>query len=334
MSTSLSACLRVCVSRVGEPRHLPIVPLAFGFPVLAYFNCCVFIRTSPVVCFVRVLRCFSDLAAFNLNDTLLTLNLILSCALSQIVFSSKKRNCDKLAQAAWDRGFAVDSLHGDREQWERTKVMDQYRSGEVRLLVATDVAARGLDVKDISYVINYDFPVDGVEVRSVFFLYFVATRNLHGEVNPLFFLSKNSGSFRHEVHNTRMMSVLCPSLFQKCSACCFITRPERRFRDGHRPARIGVVLHIFHAVLVEQFKRFCPNATPTSSLVLHLVVKFVAALEEFEKHDNTPEHDSTGVTGTTATHNSILRVYTVRQSYDSSSCQSSGPPNRSGCKGG
>ncbi|CAN0220584.1 unnamed protein product, partial [Ectocarpus sp. 6 AP-2014] len=80
-----------------------------------------------------------------------------------IIFSSKKRNCDKLAQAAWDRGFAVDSLHGDREQWERTKVMDQYRSGEVRMLVATDVAARGLDVKDISYVINYDFPVDGVE---------------------------------------------------------------------------------------------------------------------------------------------------------------------------
>lgn len=85
----------------------------------------------------------------------------------QIIFSSKKRNCDKLAQAAWDRGFAVDSLHGDREQWERTKVMDQYRSGEVRLLVATDVAARGLDVKDISYVINYDFPVDGVEVSLV-----------------------------------------------------------------------------------------------------------------------------------------------------------------------
>lgn len=47
------------------------------------------------------------------------------------------------------------------------QVMDKYRSGEVRLLVATDVAARGLDVKDIAYVINYDFPVDGVEVRWV-----------------------------------------------------------------------------------------------------------------------------------------------------------------------
>lgn len=44
------------------------------------------------------------------------------CLCPQIIFSSKKRNCDKLAQAAWDRGFAVDSLHGDREQWERTKV--------------------------------------------------------------------------------------------------------------------------------------------------------------------------------------------------------------------
>lgn len=53
------------------------------------------------------------------------------------------------------------------------QVMDQYRSGEVRLLVATDVAARGLDVKDISYVINYDFPVDGVEVSLVPYSYHV-----------------------------------------------------------------------------------------------------------------------------------------------------------------
>lgn len=49
------------------------------------------------------------------------------------------------------------------------QVMNSYRSGEVRVLVATDVAARGLDVKDISYVINYDFPVDGVEVRPILY---------------------------------------------------------------------------------------------------------------------------------------------------------------------
>lgn len=72
----------------------------------------------------------------------------------------------------------MDSLHGDREQWERTKVMDQYRSGEVRLLVATDVAARGLDVKDISYVINYDFPVDGVEVSYISYITYTTYYNL------------------------------------------------------------------------------------------------------------------------------------------------------------
>ncbi|CAM9155607.1 unnamed protein product, partial [Discosporangium mesarthrocarpum] len=80
-----------------------------------------------------------------------------------IVFTGKKRICDKLANEAWNRGFAVDSIHGDRDQWERTKVMDQFRSGAVRMLVATDVAARGLDVKDIGVVINYDFPNSGVE---------------------------------------------------------------------------------------------------------------------------------------------------------------------------
>lgn len=55
-------------------------------------------------------------------NTIGMLLLVSACISLQIIFSSKKRNCDKLAQGAWDRGFAVDSLHGDREQWERTKV--------------------------------------------------------------------------------------------------------------------------------------------------------------------------------------------------------------------
>lgn len=75
-----------------------------------------------------------------------------------IIFVSRKHACDDLANDLWNSGYAVDSLHGDKQQFMRTKVMDQFKKSQIRVLVATDVAARGLDVKDIEVVINYDFP--------------------------------------------------------------------------------------------------------------------------------------------------------------------------------
>jgi len=82
-----------------------------------------------------------------------------------IVFVAKKVSCHDLAQRLWDDGYAVDSLHGDRPQWERTRVMQAFKGGQLRMLIATDVAARGLDVKDVGVVVNYDMPagVNGVE---------------------------------------------------------------------------------------------------------------------------------------------------------------------------
>ena len=76
-----------------------------------------------------------------------------------IVFVGKKYVAHELANSLWDDGFAVDSLHGDRQQWERTKVIGAFKQGTLRLLIATDVAARGLDVKDVGAVINFDMPV-------------------------------------------------------------------------------------------------------------------------------------------------------------------------------
>ena len=82
-----------------------------------------------------------------------------------IVFVAKKYSCNELANQLWEQGFAVDCLHGDRPQWERTKVMQAFKSGVLRILIATDVASRGLDVKDIGTVINFDMPAgsNGVE---------------------------------------------------------------------------------------------------------------------------------------------------------------------------
>ena len=82
-----------------------------------------------------------------------------------IIFVSRKHSCDDLANQMWNDGYSVDSLHGDKQQFQRTRVMDQFKKGQLKILIATDVAARGLDVKDIECVINYDFPggQNGVE---------------------------------------------------------------------------------------------------------------------------------------------------------------------------
>ncbi|XVF14079.1 hypothetical protein REPUB_Repub09cG0026000 [Reevesia pubescens] len=78
-----------------------------------------------------------------------------------IIFCSTKKMCDQLARNL-SRQCAAAAIHGDKSQADRDYVLGQFRSGRSPVLVATDVAARGLDIKDIRVVINYDFPT-GVE---------------------------------------------------------------------------------------------------------------------------------------------------------------------------
>ncbi|KAK8982857.1 hypothetical protein V6N11_060177 [Hibiscus sabdariffa] len=78
-----------------------------------------------------------------------------------IVFCSTKKMCDQLARNL-TRQFGAAAIHGDKSQADRDYVLNQFRTGRSPVLVATDVAARGLDVKDVRVVINYDFPT-GVE---------------------------------------------------------------------------------------------------------------------------------------------------------------------------
>ncbi|XP_072993689.1 DEAD-box ATP-dependent RNA helicase 14-like [Typha latifolia] len=78
-----------------------------------------------------------------------------------IIFCSTKRMCDQLARTL-TRQFGAAAIHGDKSQVERDRVLGHFRTGRSPILVATDVAARGLDIKDIRVVINYDFPT-GVE---------------------------------------------------------------------------------------------------------------------------------------------------------------------------
>ncbi|CAH9086877.1 unnamed protein product [Cuscuta epithymum] len=78
-----------------------------------------------------------------------------------IIFCATKKMCDQLARNL-TRQFEVAAIHGDKSQGERDYVLNQFRLGRSPVLVATDVAARGLDVKDIQVVVNFDFPM-GIE---------------------------------------------------------------------------------------------------------------------------------------------------------------------------
>lgn len=75
-----------------------------------------------------------------------------------IIFSATKLHADKLATQLRDDGFAADAMHGDLRQSARNRILEQFRRGNIQFLVATDVAARGIDVSDITHVFNFDLP--------------------------------------------------------------------------------------------------------------------------------------------------------------------------------
>ncbi|HET7736805.1 MAG TPA: DEAD/DEAH box helicase [Nocardioidaceae bacterium] len=77
-----------------------------------------------------------------------------------IVFTKTKRAAQRLADDLVERGFPASPLHGDMAQVAREKALKRFREGKVRVLVATDVAARGIDVQDVTHVINYSCPED------------------------------------------------------------------------------------------------------------------------------------------------------------------------------
>jgi ATP-dependent RNA helicase DeaD len=77
-----------------------------------------------------------------------------------LIFRHTKRGVDKLVEALQRRGHKVEALHGDLSQRERERTLDAFRDGSLPMLVATNVAARGLHIEDISHVVNYDLPED------------------------------------------------------------------------------------------------------------------------------------------------------------------------------
>jgi ATP-dependent RNA helicase DeaD len=77
-----------------------------------------------------------------------------------LVFCRTKIDTSQLAQKLGDRGYSADALHGDLSQQEREKILNKFRKQKINILAATDVAARGIDIMDLTHVINYTLPQD------------------------------------------------------------------------------------------------------------------------------------------------------------------------------
>lgn len=86
-----------------------------------------------------------------LNDPMLSRSL---------VFSKTKHGCDKLVKMLRRANIDAEAIHGDKSQNARTRAMRRFKSGSTKILIATDIASRGIDVNNISHVINYDMPLD------------------------------------------------------------------------------------------------------------------------------------------------------------------------------
>merc|ERR1711988_220084 len=77
-----------------------------------------------------------------------------------IIFGNTKNRVNKLQKAVWDQGYDCIAMHGDKTQWERDAGLAKFVSGEVPIMLATDVCARGLDIKDVTHVLNFDMARD------------------------------------------------------------------------------------------------------------------------------------------------------------------------------
>lgn len=84
----------------------------------------------------------------------------MDAAASVVIFANTKRRVDYVTKAFWEEGFATVAVHGDKPQHERDRSLKKFINKEVNILVATDVAARGLDIKGVTHVINFDMARD------------------------------------------------------------------------------------------------------------------------------------------------------------------------------
>ena len=141
---------------------------------------------------------------------------------SVLIFARTKRRTDRVAAHLTSYGLAAERIHGDRSQFQRQKAIDRFRSGDARILVATDIAARGLDIPLVELVVNFDLP----ETRDEYIHRIGRTGRAGAEGVALSFITSDELSHWNY-------------LAGKSKAAPGSTSPNRQARNGRGGARPG-----------------------------------------------------------------------------------------------
>ncbi len=151
-----------------------------------------------------------------------------------VVFTKTKHGADKVGKRLMQAGIGAETIHGNKAQNARKRALDAFKSGKSRVLVATDVAARGLDVDDVSHVINFDLPME--PEAYVHRIGRTARAGASGEAIS-FCDGEERGLLRdiERLLGTRVPVTATPELPKLDPAA----KPEPRERPDNRPARQG-----------------------------------------------------------------------------------------------
>jgi len=150
-----------------------------------------------------------------------------------IVFCATKRVTDEISRDLKRKGFLAEAIHGDKNQYERDRVLKDFKTGVCRIMVATDVASRGIHVNDITHVINYDFP-NNIE-DYVHRIGRTGRAGTYGSAYTFFSERTDAKKARPLVKCLEEAGQVVPTELKKIAACA--PHPGSRFRGRGRGGR-------------------------------------------------------------------------------------------------
>jgi superfamily II DNA/RNA helicase len=148
-----------------------------------------------------------------------------------LVFTRTKHGADKVVRALQKTGFGAEAIHGNKSQNQRERVLADFKSGRLRILIATDIAARGIDVDGVSHVINYDLP----NIPESYVHRIGRTARAGAEGIAISFCDQEEGAFLRDIE--RMIRITIPATGERQAH-----KPAQRNagnRNGGRPHRGG-----------------------------------------------------------------------------------------------